>query len=62
MYSWEIKKLLELKEYIISSNEYAYILNTSPQISGVEYKAFEDTFYLWTDDNYTLKFKIKKEN
>ena len=38
--------------------EYFKILDTSPQIRGVEYKPFEDNFYLWTDDNYKVKFKV----
>lgn len=58
MYSWEIQKLLEIKNYIISNKEYFHICNTSPQIRGIEYKKDEDNFYMWTDDRYNFKFKV----
>lgn len=62
MYSWEIQNLLELKEYLISNREYFYILDTSPQIRGVQYKPFEDNFYIQTDDNYNFKFKVYRKD
>ena len=60
MYSWEIEQLLKIKEFIISNEDYFKILETSPQIRGVEYKPFEDNFYMWTDDRYNFKFKVYK--
>ena len=58
MYSWEIQQLLEYRNYLISNKEYFNILDTSPQIRGIEYKPYEDNFYMWTDDNYNFKFKV----
>lgn len=52
---------MRLRDYIISNEEYFKILETSPQIKGVEYKPYEDNFYLWTDDRYTFKFKVYKK-
>lgn len=60
MYSWEIEQLLKLKNYLISNKEYFEICKTSPQIKGIEYKPFENEFYIWTDDQYNFKFKVKK--
>ena len=60
MYSFEIENLLKLRNYLISNKEYFEILNTSPQIKGVEYKPFENNFYLWTNDNYSARFKVYK--
>ena len=58
MYSHEIEQLMKLRNYLISNKEYFYILDTSPQIRGIEYKPYEDNFYMWTDDNYNFKFKV----
>lgn len=58
MYSHEIEQLMKLRNYLISNKDYFYILDTSPQIRGIEYKPFEDNFYMWTDDNYNFKFKV----
>lgn len=60
MYSEEIKQLLELKEYILSVEEYSKILYTSPQINFIKYDPYDDTFNVSTDDRYNFKFKIKK--
>ena len=62
MYSWEIEQLLKLKNYVISASDYSKIVTTSPQIHNIEYKPFENSFYISTDDNYVLKFKVQKEN
>lgn len=61
MYSWEIEQLLKLRNYLISNEEYLKMLGTSPQIREVEYKPYEDTFYMWTDDHYNTKFKVYKK-
>ena len=60
MYSWKIEQLLKLKNYLISNKEYFEICKTSPQIKVIEYKPFENEFYIWTDDQYNFKFKVKK--
>lgn len=60
MYSWEIEQLLKLKNYLISNKEYFEICKTSPQIKRIKYEPFEDDFYIWTDDQYNFKFKVKK--
>lgn len=62
MYSWEIEQLLKLKDYLISNKEYFEICNTSPQIKGIEYKPFENNFYMWIDDNYNFRFKVYKKD
>ena len=57
MYSYEIRKLLEEKKYLITLMEYIKILK-SPQIDHVLYK--NQQFYMWTTDGYEFKFKIKR--
>lgn len=59
MYSHEIERLLKIRQFIISYNEYCEILMTSPQINHVKYNDKDDTFNIKTDDRYDFKFKIK---
>lgn len=58
MYSWEIEKLIELRNQLISIQEYVEIIKTSPQIDHVLYQ--DEHFNLFTTDNYHFKFKIKE--
>ena len=61
MYSYEIKQLLELKNYLLDRKEANKILNIkdSPQINHVKYNTYDDNFEMWTSDNYYVKFKVK---
>ena len=62
MYSHEIENLLKIRNYLLSSEEYIKMCNSSNQIKSIIYKPFEDTFYVATNDNYNFKFKVKKKN
>lgn len=62
MYSHEIERLLKIKQYILSYNDYANIITTSPQINNVKYNKENDTFEIKTDDKYNFKFKVKSKN
>ena len=59
MYSNEIEKLLKLRNYLISIQEYLEIIK-SPQIDHIKYE--NDTFYIWTNDGYNFTLKIRREN
>lgn len=59
MYSWEIERLLKIKKYVLSYNDYCEILFNSPQINHVKYNNKDDTFNMKTDDRYDFKFKVK---
>ena len=58
MYSWEIEQLIELKNYVITIQDYCEIIRTSPQIDHILYN--QDHFEMCTDDYYKFKFKIKE--
>jgi len=58
MYSHEIKRLLELKNNLITIKEYKAITD-SPQIDHIKYD--NGLFYLWTTDNYRFILKIKED-
>lgn len=58
MYSWEIQELVELKNYIITIQDYINIIQTSPQVDHILYN--QDHFEMFTEDNYKFKFKIKE--
>jgi hypothetical protein len=58
MYSYEIEKLLKIRQNLVSIQEYLEIVK-SPQIDHIKYE--NDTFFLWSSDGYSFKLKIKKE-
>ena len=57
MYSEEIVKLLKLRQNLVSIQEYLEIIK-SPQLDHIKYE--NDTFFLWSNDGYSFKLKIKK--
>lgn len=58
MYSWEIQNKLQKENYILSGDEYLDICENSPQISHVKYSGFDDTYEIWTTDDYYWKFRL----
>ena len=56
MYSYEIQKLLELRNYYVSVKEYEQIIK-SPQVNYVKYTG--QLFHISTSDNYQFVLKIK---
>ena len=59
MKSEEIEDLLELKEFLISVQEWFMICGTSPQIRDMYYDREKDEFYIETDDRYVFHFKVQ---
>lgn len=59
MYSYEIERLLKIKNYLLSIEEYNNIISSSSQIDHVKYDGENNIFTIWTNDNYTFTFKIK---
>ena len=57
MHSNEIEKLLKLRQNLVSIQEYLEIVK-SPQIDHIKYE--NDIFFLWSNDGYSFKLKIKK--
>lgn len=62
MYSWEIDRLMKIKQDVITCSEYLEILSTSPQINHIKYDAYEDKVEINTNDDYHFKVKIKSPN
>lgn len=58
MYSQEIQELINLKQQVITLNDYINIIQTSPQVDHILYN--QDHFEMFTEDNYKFKFKIKE--
>jgi hypothetical protein len=58
MYSHEIKKLLELRNNLVSLKEYYEIIK-STQVDHVKYE--NEKFHIWTTDGYEFKLQIRKE-
>lgn len=63
MYSSEIKKLLERKKYLITTEEYKKIVTTSPQIIKVTYIPTKGEFEITMGDtNECLYLKLEPKN
>lgn len=62
MYSYEIDRLLKIKNYLLSVKEYQSIsdIKSNPQINHIKYDCYNDTFEINTKDNYNFKFKVKR--
>ena len=61
MYSYEIKQLLELRNFLINNYEYLNIISSSPQITRVKYNAYSNEFETWTNDNYYFNYKVYRK-
>mgnify|MGYP001132449493 CR=1 FL=1 len=57
MYSYEIENILENNSYVISSNIYKNILDTSNQIQYVKYNPYDNSIYIETSDGYSWILK-----
>ena len=56
MYSYEIKKYLEDKDYKLTLDEYYNLVNNSPQIIDVKFEGIYDFFHkktISTSDDYS---------
>lgn len=58
MYSKEIQELINLRQQVITLQDYINIIQTSPQVDHILYN--QDHFEMFTDDGYAFKFKIKE--
>lgn len=61
MFTYEIKNLIEYKQYLLEVEEYLSIIDTSPQIARVKYDNYNDEFEIWTNDYGYFKFKVRKK-
>lgn len=61
MYSWEIQNKLQKENHILTGEEYIDICKNSPQISQIKYNGFDDTYEIWTTDNYYWKFSLTRK-
>lgn len=63
MYSHEIVQTLKSHNYNIDSDTYLHICDSSPQIAHIKYDPYDNSFHLWTNDNYYWKINVyRKEN
>lgn len=61
MFSYEISNILVSKNYNIDSKTYLEILE-SPQISGIKYNSFENSFEIWDGENNCWKFNVYRKD
>jgi hypothetical protein len=58
MYSYEIEKLIKLRNGLVTLKEYIEITKSN-QVDHVKYE--DDVFKIWTTDGYRFELKIIKE-
>lgn len=61
MFSWEINNTLQKENYILTGEEYIDVCKNSPQISQIKYNGFDDSYEIWTTDNYYWKFSLTRK-
>lgn len=60
LYSHEIQNIILKNSYIIPSELYLKICDTSSQISSIKFDPFDDSHQISTNDGYGWKLKIVK--
>lgn len=55
MYSYEIERLLKIKDNLVTLKEYIKICD-SEQIDHIKYE--KNKFKIWTNDEYYFEFKL----
>lgn len=61
MYSEEIEGFLRNRNYVVSPEECAELINTNinTQISRVKYYSFQNEYQIDTMDGYVFRFKVQ---
>ena len=62
MYSWEIKKFIEERNYELTQEEINWVINinNSPQISEIRFHPYTNTYEIFTRDGMYVSFKVKQ--
>lgn len=62
MYSWEIKKFIEERNYELTPEEINWVINinNSPQISEIRFHPYTNTYEIFTRDGMYVSFKVKQ--
>ena len=58
MFSWEIQKILENSNYIVTTDIYHKITSSS-QIKTIKYNPLTNSFSIQTNDGYFWSFQVK---
>lgn len=58
MYPWELKQFIEDREYYLGGDDLlkATSIQENPQLIGIEYKPYENKYYMWDRENNTYNF------
>ena len=58
MYPWEIKKFIEERNYYIGGDDLLKVISLleNPQLKGIEYKPFENKYYMWDWEGNNYNF------
>ncbi len=58
MYHWELKQFIEERDNYLGGDDLLKVISTieNPQLIGIEYKAFENKYYMWDKDGNNYNF------
>lgn len=58
MYPWELKKFIEDRNSYIGGDDLikATSIEENPQLVGIEYKPFDNKYYMWDNDGNSYEF------
>ena len=59
MYSWEIEKFIEGRNYRVGGDDLLILVEVKnhPQITSMSYDAFNHVYTITTSDNYNMMFE-----
>ena len=59
MYSWEIEQFIKERNFRIGGDDLVFLVTPSnnPQVTGIRYDAFNNTYIMTTSDNYCFFFQ-----
>lgn len=62
MYSWEIKKLIEERGYLLDNETLLKVLSIedNPQLSHIIYNPYENEYKIWDDEGNYFHCKPKQ--
>ena len=58
MYPWELKKFIEERNFYLGGDDLTKATSTkeNPQLIGIQYKPFENRYYMWDNEGNTYSF------
>lgn len=58
MYPWELERFIRERNYYLGGDDLmkATSIQENPQLIGIEYKPFDNKYYMWDNEGNTYNF------